>query len=77
LDGLSIPTHNTAQILLPQISTFLKPSKEQSAGKVLGVKTRFLKNWLRAQNSSWYKKRIDALICRWHKTVEVGDCADK
>ena len=46
-------------------------------GKVLGVKTRFLKNWLRAQNSSWFKKGIDALVCRWHKTVEVGECTEK
>jgi hypothetical protein len=32
--------------LAPQISTFLEPSKAQSLGKGLGVKTRFLKNWL-------------------------------
>jgi hypothetical protein len=42
--GLFFPTHHTAQILLPQISTSLKPSKMPSVGKSLGLIKRLLKN---------------------------------
>jgi hypothetical protein len=41
------PTHQTAEILLPQISTSLEPSEMPSVGKVLGVMTRLLKGYRR------------------------------
>jgi hypothetical protein len=40
---LFFPTRSTAQILLPQISTSLEPSKMSSMGKGLGVMVRLLK----------------------------------
>jgi hypothetical protein len=42
-DGLFFPTHHTVQILLPQNSTSLEPSKVPSVGKGLGVLMRLLK----------------------------------
>jgi hypothetical protein len=37
------PTYHTAQILLPQISTSLEPSKMPFVGKGLGLMTRLFK----------------------------------
>jgi hypothetical protein len=42
-DGLFCTHHHTPQILLPQISTSLEPSKMPSVGKGLGVMTTLLK----------------------------------
>jgi hypothetical protein len=78
LDGLFFPTHPTAQIFHPQISTSLEPSKMPSVGKGLGMMVRLLKKWLRVQYSNWYKTGIHALVTRWHKAVEVdGDYVKK
>jgi hypothetical protein len=43
LDGLFFPTHPTAQITHPQISTTFDPSKIPNVEKGLGVITRLLK----------------------------------
>lgn len=39
------PTHHSAQMLLPTISTSLEPSKMSSMGKSLEVMKRLLKKW--------------------------------
>jgi len=46
-------------------------------GKGFGSEGEFLEDLAAAENSNWCKKGIDALVCRRHKTVEVGDCAEK
>jgi hypothetical protein len=71
-DGLLFPTNPTAQILLPQISTSMEPSKMTSVGKGLGAMTRLLKKWLQVQDSDWYKTGIHGFVSRWLKAVEVG-----
>ena len=69
-----LPSHNAAQILLPQIPTSLEHPKLSSVGKVLTAMTRLLQKWLRVQHSNWYKKGTQAIGSRWHKAVEVdGD----
>lgn len=73
-NGLFLPSDHRPQILLPEISTSLEPSKTPTCGKGLGSDdkvTEEVKKWLWIQNSNWYKKRIDALVSRWHKTVEL------
>jgi hypothetical protein len=66
------PHHHTGQILLPQISTSLEPSKTPAIRKGLGVMTKLLKK--SEEMKKWYKKGTVALVSRWRKAVEVdGD----
>ena len=44
-NGLFFPIHHTAQMLLPEISTSLEPSKVPTVEKGWGVLTRLLKKW--------------------------------
>jgi hypothetical protein len=78
LDAQFFPTHHTAQIVLPQISISLEPSKMPCVGKGLGVITSSLKKWLQVQISVCYKKGVDALVSCWCKAVKVdGDYVEK
>jgi hypothetical protein len=51
-DGLFFPTYQSAQILLPQISTSVKVGSDDKA----------VEEWLRVQNSHSYKEGIGAPI---------------
>jgi hypothetical protein len=79
LDGLFLPTHHTAQILLSQISTSLKPSTIPSVGKCLEVMTRLL---TKQRSDCEYKiqngKRGYVLVSGSQKAVYIDkDYAEK
>jgi len=73
---LFFPTHHTAQILLPYISTSLDASKIHSVGKYLGAMTRQLKKWLCGceYKIQTLNEGVDALVSWRRKAVE--DYAD-
>jgi hypothetical protein len=64
---------NTAQILLPEISTSLEPSKMPTVEKGWGEMTRLLKKCKVAVSKKFklVKEEEDVLVSCWHKAVKL------